>query len=45
MQVLCKLSFYKQEYVYDSVYSTVHPMKYVESDVMLHRVQYVGELM
>ena len=33
MQVLCKLLFYTTG-VYDLLYSAVHPMKYLESDVM-----------
>ena len=39
IQVLCKLLFYKLDTtgVYDLVYSTVHPMKYLESDVMRYK--------
>ena len=37
MQVLCKLLLYNFYLigVYDPLYSAVHPMKYIESDVML----------
>ena len=36
MQVLCKLLFYNfyKTGLYDPLYSTVHPMKYLESDVI-----------
>ena len=39
IQVLCKLLFYKLDItgIYDPVYSAVHPMKYLESDVMRYK--------
>ena len=37
MQVLCKLLFYTTG-VYDQLYSAVHPMKYLESDVMGYKI-------
>ena len=40
MQVLCKLIFIYQNKVYDSLYSAVHPMKYLESDVMWYKTRY-----
>ena len=39
MQVLCQLLLYNFYItgVYDSLYCAVHPMKYLESDVMLYK--------
>ena len=40
MQVLCKLLLYNKYITgaYDLLYSAVHPMKYLESDVMWYKM-------